>query len=277
MINDMKRNKSKTILLFAVLAAVLSGCEDDIVKRDIDNAYTGDPSKLPTLTAGSPSAVTYESAVLSASLSGGSDEVTEAGFLYSQDESFATFSVAAGRLSEGTVTATLTGLPPLTTCYAKVYAVSKGNGTAYSDNSFSFTTLKAPEFEDTYLFGTYSTTDYLLENGEPEDGAYDVEIARVGNLYDRITITNLWGGEETITATVNFVNKTITTDRNSIVYVHPDYGNCWILGMNLISEEYYLPSAVATYDEAGKIVFESWSATVAAGDFGFYRTVLIKK
>jgi hypothetical protein len=166
----------------------------------------------------------------------------------------------------------------------KAYAVTKRSGIAYSSNSISFTTKEAPKFEDTYLFGTYNAIDINVQTGQQEGSAYPVEIKQVGALYNRISISNIWGGDETIQATVNFVEKTITTDNKAVIYVDPSYGNCWMRGFDIVNGSivFYDSSvdigyAIADYNNTGRVDFRYWAARISAGHFGYYVTELTKQ
>ncbi|MDR0681957.1 MAG: hypothetical protein LBG15_08960 [Dysgonamonadaceae bacterium] len=282
----MKRNIISLLFLATLLMAGLSSCEEPTAEKN-ENINLGNPAKLPTVTINDASDVTFEGAVLSATiaLTAETDSIIETGFIVANNEAFLPVANTISFNSfSNSISSTLTGLTDKTTFYVKAYAVTYRNGTTYSNRSISFTTLEAPKFEDTYLFGTYDAIDINVTTDEQEGGTYPVEIKQVGTLYNRVSISNIWGGEETIEATVDFVAKTITTDDKSVIYVDPSYGDCWMRGFDIVDGQtvFYVSSvdagyAIADYDDAGHVSFRYWAARVSAGHFGFYVTKLTKK
>jgi hypothetical protein len=271
----------KTNILYVFIAAMmaLSACSEDLVKDDIDAANGGDASKLPVVTVAAPGNITYESASVSASWSNAGDEVVEAGFVYSLNESFSPMSVlTVDEISDANIRATLS-LASETKYYIKAYAQTKNNGVAYSD-VVSLTTAVAPVFEDTYLFGKYDAIDVDIYTGEQEGDVYEITIAQRGSSYNRVNISNIWGGERTIEGIVDFEKKTISIASTEVIYIHSSYGNTFMLGLVIEGGEVkdeYADVEIATYDDEGNITFEPWAAHVSAGDFGHYTTILEKK
>jgi hypothetical protein len=262
------------------MAALLSACgSEDLVKDDIDAANAGDPSRLPAVTIAAPADITYESAYVSAAWSGG-DEIIEAGFIYSLNESFLPIHnvATADDISVSNIEATMTNLDPETTYYVKAYAQTRDNGIAYS-NAISLTTLVAPSFEDMYLLGKYDAVDIDITTGEPEGGTYEITISQKGTAFNRINISNVWGGKKTIEGIVDFEKKTISIARTEVIYVDASHGDTYMWG--LIIEDgaikAYAQTEIATYDDKGNISFGPWAAHVSAGDFGYYITNLEKK
>jgi hypothetical protein len=283
----MKRNITSLLLLATLFIAGLSSCEEPTAEKN-ENINLGNTAKLPTVTISDASNVTFDGAVLSATVASTAetDSIIEAGFIVANNEAFLPASnVIFFKSFDGGITSTLTGLAEKTTFYVKAYAVTYRNGTAYSSNFISFTTPEAPKFEDTYLFGTYDAIDINIRTGQQEGGVYPVEIKQVGALYNRVSISNIWGGEETIEATVNFVEKTITTDIKAVIYLDPDYGDCWMRGFDIVDGQtvYYDGTspdtgyAIADYDNAGHVNFRYWAARVSVGHFGYYVTQLTKQ
>ncbi|MDR1115473.1 MAG: hypothetical protein LBL33_04900 [Tannerella sp.] len=270
----------KTNIKFVFIAAMmaLSACSEDLIKDDIDAANAGDASKLPAVTIPSAGNITYESADVSASWSNAGDEVIEAGFIYSLNESFVPMSaLAVDEISGASIKATLS-LASETKYYVKAYARTKNNGVAYSD-AVSLTTAVAPVFEDTYLFGKYNAADIDFDTGEQEGDVYEITIAQRGTSYNRVSISNVWGGERTIEGLVDFEKKTISIAPTEVIYIHSSYGNTFMWGLVIEDGEPagYADVAIASYDDEGNITFEPWAAHVSVGDFGFYITVLEKK
>jgi hypothetical protein len=270
----------KTNILFAFIAAMmaLSACSEDLVKDDIDAARTGDASKLPAVTVPSTGNITYENADVSASWSNAGDEIIEAGFIYSLNESFApSKALAVADLSGSGMSATLSLLQD-SKYYIKAYARTKNNGVAYSD-AVSLTTLVAPVFEDAYLFGKYNAVDIDIMT-DKEVSTYEITIEQRGTSYDRVNITNIWEGEQTIQGIVDFEKKTISVAPTEVIYIHSSYGDTFMRGLVIANGEIqqgYADVAIATYDDKGNITFEPWAACVSAGYFGHYVTILEKK
>jgi hypothetical protein len=270
----------KTNIKFVFIAAMmaLSACSEDLVKDDIDAANGGDASKLPALTVAPPENITYKSADISASWSGAGDEVIEAGFIYSLNESFSPMNVLTiDDISNSSIRVTLS-LDTETKYYVKAYAQTKNNGITYSD-AISLTTPAAPPFEDTYLFGKYNAVDINLITGEPES-PYEITIEQRGTSYDRVNITNIWDGAQTIQGIVDFEKKTISVAPTEVIYIHSSYGNTSMRGLVIVDgevQEDYADVAIASYDDEGNITFEPWAACVSAGYFGYYMTILEKK
>jgi hypothetical protein len=283
----MKRNITSFLILATLFIAGLSSCEEQVAEIN-ENINLGNPAKLPTVTISDASNVTFDGAVLSATIASTAetDSIIEAGFILANNEGFMPTSsvVFFKSVNNGAISSVLTGLTDKTTFYVKAYAVTYRNGTAYSSTYISFTTPEAPTFEDTYLFGIYDAIDIDVNTGQQEGEPYPVEIRQIGTLYNRVSISNIWGGEETIQATVDFTAKTITTDSKPVIYVHPDYGDCWMRGFDIVdgSIVYYASSldlsyAIADYDNAGHVNFRYWAARVSAGTFGYYVTQLTKR
>ena len=104
------------------------------------------------------------------------------------------------------------------------------------------------------MFGKYKAYD----NGD-DSYIYDMEIAWVENTYNRITITNLWDGGETITATVDFENKQIILDLEPLIGDFSAYG----LGLGYIysideAGNPIMAPIVCTYDADGNIAFPDY-------------------
>ena len=122
--------------------------------------------------------------------------------------------------------------------------------TDVTDASATVQTAKPKEFEDKYLFGTYSAYD----DGD-QSYIYDMEISWVEGTYNRINITNWWDGGKTVTASVDFEKKQILVDIDAVVAEDPDAG--WI-AFYAIGEDGDLTDElpiVGTYDANGNISF----------------------
>ena len=123
-----------------------------------------------------------------------------------------------------------------------------------------------------YLIGTWVQSDYGI-NGELDDGGWDVTISKKAD--NEINISNFWGYGKTITAIVDFDEKTITIPKGQIIYVDATYGNCFITSF----EEAVVDTnkeIKGTLSALG-IRINDWCAHVAAGEFGEYSYSLLEK
>lgn len=261
----MKRISFIYATIFSLLAFSFFGCEEDVVKSDYEKE---DASKLPTLNL-EVTEVTFESGLASATVSiNGDDNFSEKGFLVTTVEDFSEIEDVVA--VEGDMFEASLALGGETTYFVKAYTVSV-NGIATS-NMVSFTTPIAPVFEDTYLFGTYTETDYDL-SGEVEavyEGA--IEIAQVPGRYNQVYISNLWDGGEVIVGVVDFESKTISVSPQ-VIYVDATYGDCYIYALEIVdgaAAANMTIATIATYDEEGNITLGMWGARVSAGFFGRY-------
>jgi subtilisin-like proprotein convertase family protein len=125
---------------------------------------------LPTVTTATQSGVTATSAVLGGEVTAdGGTSVTERGIVWATttNPTTANNKVAHGTTGTGPFSATVTGLPALTTVYARAYATN-GAGTAYGDQ-ISFTTLEPPAGTIAWATPTTYNGDVaqVLNNGFP--------------------------------------------------------------------------------------------------------------
>lgn len=260
----MKINKLILVSLLLISTITFFSCEDDIVKDDYEIT---DTSKLPTLAA-SVGDVTYESATATGTYTMNGDTIIEKGFLISTDESFATIESAITIAGE-TYSSSFEVLGE-TTYYLKAYTIS-ANGTATSE-VVSFTTPVAPTFEDTYLYGTYTESDYDLDGVLEASYPSGIQFTEKPGSANQFYITNLWDGGKTIVASVDFENKTIAIAAQ-VIYVSGDYGDCSIIalidsGAGLEGDP--TASVIGSYDEQGNVTLAPWGANVSAGWFGKY-------
>lgn len=225
----------------AIVALAFIGCED-LVKDDIDADYNRDATiSAPVVTdvTDASATVSYNAEFDTTNLAG-----VYCGVVLSTTEDFAEkidVAIAPGQSKSVNVAGD-------TKYYAKSYIVT-GVGVKYSDVT-TFQTAKPKEFEDKYLFGTYSAYD----DGD-QSYIYDMEISWVEGTYNRINITNWWDGGKTVTASVDFEKKQILVDIDAVVAEDPDAG--WI-AFYAIGEDGDLTDElpiVGTYDANGNISF----------------------
>ena len=76
-----------------------------------------------------------------------------------------------------------------------------------------------------WLCGVWDWTDYDFDTGE-EDDSYQVEITKVDE--NTISIYNIWGGGESVTAEVDWENGKINILADQVIYVHSAYGNVYM-------------------------------------------------
>ncbi|MGF7139478.1 hypothetical protein [Roseimarinus sediminis] len=266
------KNIIKSMFLLLVVTIFATGCQEDILKEDYENA---DASKLPTLTL-TVNNVTYESAVASATITTNGDDVfSEKGFIVSTDASF--LSAESVIVTEGDAFMNALSLAGSTTYFVKAYTVSL-NGVATSEAT-EFTTPEAPKFEDTYLYGTYTETDYDLDG--VVEAVYEgaIVLSEKAGSANQMYIENFWAGGETIVATVDFENKTISV-APQIIYIDGTYGDCYIVSLYQADGSWTYDETsiiIGTYDENGTITLGSWGARVSAGFFGTYLGSTLQK
>lgn len=241
----------------ALLMSVVSfvSCDDDLVKDDIDAKYL---SKAE-ISAPVYSDLTYNSVTMSYEISNAEDmTLAYCGILISEDESFVDVISCSAAPGEQTTMNVLGE----TNYFAKAYVVV-GTETRYSE-VVKFTTPKAPEFVDKYLFG-----HYLAYDDGDDSYVYEMEISHVEGSYNRIYITNWWDGGETITASVDFETKSIIVDDEPHIYKYPDYG--WVIFYGVTDDQTALtPNPIGYYDENGHISFPLYDIYIgSAGDQGF--------
>lgn len=273
----MIKNIVKTWIPCLALAVGLTGCYDEMdSKASVDEQYAS--SNAPTAEIGAATVIDYSSFSVSGSISS-TENVLEAGFQVSSSEDFSGASFYPAEEISTSFNATIDNLKDNTTYYVRTYAVTRAAGTSVS-SAQTATLPKAPEFEDTYLIGTYSAIDIDVTSGEAEGDPYPVKIAQ-GSMWNKVVISNIWGAGCDIEATVDFEKKTITTDPNSTIYVDPDYGNVWAWGFTIENGNiayYDTCVTVATYDDKGNVHFGYWAPVDATGAWGYYyMTELVKQ
>ena len=268
----MKRNLL-SIALISALAIAFVGCKDDLVKDDIDAKYNRDANiSAPVVTdvTDASATVTYTAEFDTTNMVGvycGVVLSTTADFLGDKID----VVLAPGEVKEVNVAGD-------TKYYAKSYIVT-GAGVKYSEVT-SFQTEKPKEFEDKYLFGSYTAYD-----DEDTEATYDMEISWIEGTSNRINIINLWNGGETVTASVDFEKKQIIVDVAPKVYDYSqeDDNYTWVYLLNMDSSGKPTEDPiVATYDENGNISFPLYYIAIDDVDgnmyqYGVGKTDMVKK
>lgn len=273
----MMKNIFKTLILSFALVCGLTSCNDEMDGKDgIDAAFAS--KEAPTLSTNPATINGFSGFTITGTVSS-IDQVLEVGVMLSSNADFTTYSVYAAQETATSFTTTVDDLKDDMTYYVRAYAYTKGAGTIVSEVQKAVLP-KAPDFQDTYLFGSYAATDIDLETEEPSGSPYTVKIAQKGDFWNKITISNIWDGGLTIEGTVDFEKKTITTKDKSVIYVHADYGDTWAWGLKIEDGKIVFNSScitVATYDDKGNIHFGNWAAKCAAGEFGLFMTEMVKQ
>lgn len=253
--------------LFAVVA--LSGCYDEMdSKLSIDNKYEGDNKPAASLT--SASVLTFSSLEVSGAVDAKDNTVLEVGVMLSTSDDFATYNSYAAKEIGATFSFLITGLSDNTTYYVRSYAVSAANGTAVSDVQ-KVTTPVAPIFE---LGGIYTAKQYAVDSKTGAvtlDDTYKVTVAFEEGSTTKVKITNLFGGEMTVSGAFNAAKSTFTVKSGSIIANDPKYGEVFI---NPVNNEItnFIENATFTFQAKGGFLDSSiWAASVSAGNFGFYK------
>lgn len=260
----------KILVPCLAIVAGLTSCDDEMGSKASIDAKFEKPSNV-TATVTKAEALTFSSFAAEGSVNA-TEGVIEVGFLYADNAEMNNATTVAADEVATSFAIEVDGLKDDMTYYVCAYAFTKTEGMVKSEVK-SFALPKAPEFADTYLFGTYACVDIDITTGEPDGDTYGVKIEQYNGLWNKVAITNIWGGGKTIIGTVDFENKTITTDPSSVIYVHPDYGNIYIYG--LVFDETgslagYKKSAVLNYDEEGNIEIDYWTAIDAESAWGYY-------
>ncbi|MGN0213506.1 MAG: hypothetical protein ACI4AH_01710 [Muribaculaceae bacterium] len=265
----------KILVPCLAIVAGLASCDDEMGSKASIDAQFEKPSNV-SATVTKADAIDFSSFSAEGSVSS-TEGVLEVGFLYADNADLNNATAVAAEEVTTSFAITVGDMKDNTTYYVCAYAFTKTEGMVKSEVK-SLTLPKAPEFEDTYLFGTYMALDTDLDTGEIDGGAYGVKIEQYNGLYNKVAITNIWGGGMTIIGTVDFENKTITTDPSSIIYVHPTYGNVYFYGLVFPADGgyAYTRSCAFNYDAEGNVDSEYWAAVCSAGAFGWYQTSLTK-
>ncbi|MBR3013085.1 MAG: hypothetical protein IKH60_07215 [Bacteroidales bacterium] len=134
-----------------------------------------------------------------------------------------------------------------------------------------------------FVTGTWMAQDY--DSGQPDGSAYEVEITKVDDK--TLKLYNLWGGEETLNATIAFDSAkntaAIAIPHNQIVTDASayGYGNLVILGQNDAGSWAYAP-VKASVTLSG-ISIGPWNMLITEGEYsgylwtsGAYTTVLTR-
>ncbi|MDR2791297.1 MAG: hypothetical protein LBB27_00940 [Tannerellaceae bacterium] len=280
----------KRYTLFLLITAALAACDgNDPVKHDIDDAYAGDPARLPGLTFATTNDITPDSVTFSVFILSGNEEILEAGFLFSTDPDMAVIErTVTAELGQPTISVTVYGLQAGQTYYVRAYALSHDNGMSYSRRTLQFIVPEPPvvseeDFVARQLLGTYSTTDYDLFLEEQEGDAYGVTISQVSGSTDRVAIHNLWGVEvvfgeqKPLIAVVDTVAGTLRVLPTHSTLFQDEYERVWTVygydeAFTDLSGDYFI-------NEEGvmEIHFRSWltyynNFTI----YGPYHTTLVK-
>jgi hypothetical protein len=117
--------------------------------------------------------------------------------------------------------------------------------------------------------GVYVIQDYT--GGAPDGGPYEVTITPVSlnGPSSVVAIAGLWGFDEPpVKVTLNWDNLETgkTTVPKANWFVHPTYGQSTIN-----------PAGTGSFSTATNTIIIGYAATVAAGSFGNYTSILIKK
>ena len=280
------KNIVKFVFALAAFVPVLAACDKLMESKDtIDAKYAQSVPENVTVKVDDVTITEYTNFNITLSVSD-TVKVIDFGVLFSAKSDMSDCKyIATGYVGAKkrffSETVTVGGLAEDTEYYLQPYAYTAG-GALYGEKK-TVKTLKAPKFEDEYLFGTYTALDIDISSGQPDGGEYEVVIAPSPNGWNKMLISNIWGGGKTIEATVDFETKTFVTNPGSVVYVHSSYGNVYARGFDIKDGKvvYYdngLEQAITygEYDDKGNISFGYWAAYVSAGYFGYYLTQLVK-
>jgi hypothetical protein len=123
-----------------------------------------------------------------------------------------------------------------------------------------------------WLVGTWVGKDFYAVDGEQEGDAYPVTITQTGD--NAIAIVGVWGGAETLTATVNIEDATISIAPHQVVYAD---------GSDVLYIEKRLSTGFSTTEPTigvctlDGIISIDWSAVWDGEEYGRYTTTLTGK
>ena len=251
----------RTLIPCLAMAMALTGCYDEMDdKAVIDAKYALDGT--PTVSMSGATANDHSSATVTASVSS-VDGVVESGFMVAGS---ADFSNSKAYIVENatSISTTITGLSELTTYYVKAYAFLGDGRLVYSDAA-TFTTLEAPSYD---LAGTYAASEFDATSGGAA-GEYEVTIAFVEGSTTEVEITNFWDGGMTVTGTYDAESNTITIPTSQVIYVHPSYGDVWMMAVNDEISAYTSAVICQFTPKGGFLTTSVWGAVCGAGTFGY--------
>jgi len=130
------------------------------------------------------------------------------------------------------------------------------------------------------VLGAYEEHDYNLEDGSHDAySPYDITISPDPSDATRVLISNVWGEQNVIVATVDLENKTMSILPDQVLANHPTYGDIKFVRVDTSIGEYdRIGAIVCQIDDNGNITTEAWAALVEAGYFGLYgKSEFIKK
>ncbi len=267
----------KNIFKFACLflAVAMTSCYDTMDDKAVVEEQF-DAVTAPTVATATPEIVDFSTFVANGTV-GSLDAVLEVGFQVSADASFSNAELYPAAELATSFSATVGNKKDNTTYYVRSYAFTKDSKMVFAEAATA-TLPKAPEFADKYLIGTYTAVDFDAQTGAQASNPYTITIEQKDGLWNMVNISNIWEGEMTISATVDFENKTITTTENSVIYEHPDYGDVWAWGLAPDMSAWYAKCiSVANYDDQGNMTLGPWAARCSAGVFGYYVTKMVKQ
>jgi len=262
------KNIFKLMIPCLAVAFALTSCNDTMDdKAVIDAKY--EKATTATVALGDVEAVDFQtiSAVFSAT---GAAEILEQGIQVAESNDFSNTvqTYASAKIGE-LDTIEVSKLTELTTYYVRSYVVTRTAGTIVSEVK-SVTTPKAPIFS---IDGEYVATewDYNQDTGEWENGGqYEITITPDADDPTILNISNIWDGGMTVQGQYDAAKGIVTVPNMQVIYVHANYGDVWIRGVN---------SAVTGYTSAvqfqftalgGKMQSTPMGAICAAGAFGYF-------
>ena len=262
------KNIFKFMIPCLAVALAFTSCNDTMDdKATIDAKYA--KATTATVALGNVEAVDFQT--ISADFSAtGESELLEQGIQIAQSNDFVSNVETYPSEKIGALeTIVVTKRTELTTYYVRSYAVTKTAGTIVSEVK-SVTTPKAPIFP---INGEYTAIewDYNKDSDEWEAaGTYDITVEFDADDATIVNITNLWGGGMTVQGQYDEAKGVVTVPNNQIIYVHPDYGDVWLKGINY--EVSAWTSAVTFQFTAlgGKMNSTPMAAQCSLGNFGFF-------
>ena len=215
----------KYLIPCMAFALALTSCNETMDdKAVIDGKY--ESFDIPEFSVSSAAAMNYESALLTGAVSD-LDNVQEVGFQVATDAQFTNAQIVTCEEVSALFSAEIEGLTEKTTYYARAYVFTKTGVTLYSEAT-SFTTPKAPIYS---IDGAYTVTEYDANTGEV-NGTYQMNVTFDGTNPNKVYISNIWDGGETIQGVYDEATNTISVPTNQNIYYYDGYGYVIARGVN---------------------------------------------
>lgn len=215
----------KYLIPCMAFALALTSCNETMDDKAVIDAKH-ESFDIPEFNVSSAAAMNYESALLTGAVSD-LDNVQEVGFQIATDAQFTDGVLFPCEELTSPFSAEIEGLNEKTTYYVRAYVFTKSGVTLYSEAT-TFTTPKAPIYS---IDGAYTVTEYDANTGEV-NGTYQMNVTFDGTNPNKVYISNIWDGGETIQGVYDSATNTISVPTNQNIYYYDGYGYVIARGVN---------------------------------------------